>query len=1015
MLRESATHDDSVSVKPSGPEEDDGAIRKSVRNSKKLALARCKKVFKVGTFNVRTIGKRKEHLKQELVFSFLESNLDILGIQEHRNVLDDPRTPSTTKIMGCHLILNSAWRNTMNASQGGTGLLISKRAYKSLINTVLFSPRIMIANFSGNPITTVINVYSPTEGDPAAVEFYDNLREAIDTVPQHNLLMVLGDFNARIGSDSELQTHCYYYHERTNVNGELLLETMEEKQLENTNLRFKKRDGKKWTFMSDMTLTKGQIDFVLVRKKWRNSILNTEAFSSFSNIGSDHRLVASKVRLSLRKKTIPKKTQPNWSVLRQDGNLQTKFTVAVKNRFSALSSDDPEIDIPDPTRSYGHFINAVRDTAKELLPKMESRKKADPTKDQRIADARDKVSKSYSSYRMEPNEDHRYQVKLAKDNLSKMYDVVQEEILEEKIARVENSHKRAKHKQSWNLINEVAGRTRAACAQIKGKDAEERVESWMVHFKNLLGQPPSVADEDEVIDRIHPDLNISTDPFTRRELASAVKQIKEGKAFGEDGLAPEIFKRCDFYDLLLSFYNNALQIGSRPDQWVETNIIPVPKKGDLSDPGNYRGIALSSITSKTLNRMILNRMRPHIETVLRINQNGFRQKRSTTSHILALRRIIEGVKEKNLPAVLLFVDFKKAFDSVHRGKLFKILAAYGVPQKIVELIKLMYKDTKARVVTPDGESDLFDILAGVLQGDTLAPFLFIIVVDYCMRVALGEDGHTLGFTLKTRQSRRHPAETVTDADFADDIALLSNMIIQAQELLSRLEDSAESVGLYMNSKKTKAIVYNQDTSTPLISKAGDAIEIVPDFVYLGAWVDSSERDIKIRKAKAWSACHKMKKIWNSTMSRIMKIRLFIATVESVYLYGSETWTLTLKTEKQLNGSYTRMLRMALGVKWSDKMPNVKLYGELPKLTDKIRERRLKLAGHCHRHPELVGHQLTLWDPQHGTRNQGRRKHTYIDTLLRDTGVDNVKELSSQMTDRVLWKKLSRIRMPSDPA
>jgi len=64
---------------------------------------------------------------------------------------------------------------------------------------------------------------------------------------------------------------------------------------------------------------------------------------------------------------------------------------------------------------------------------------------------------------MEPNEDHRYQVKLAKDNLSKMYDVVQEEILEEKIARVENSHKRAKHKQSWNLINEVAGRTRAAC------------------------------------------------------------------------------------------------------------------------------------------------------------------------------------------------------------------------------------------------------------------------------------------------------------------------------------------------------------------------------------------------------------------------------------------------------------------------------------------------------------------------------------------------------------------------
>ena len=121
----------------------------------------------------------------------------------------------------------------------------------------------------------------------------------------------------------------------------------------------------------------------------------------------------------------------------------------------------------------------------------------------------------------------------------------------------------------------------------------------------------------------------------------------------------------------------------------------------------------------TLNRMTLNRIRPHIETILRINQNGFRQKRSTTSHILALRRMIEGIKDKNLPGVLLFVDFKKAFDSVHRDKLFKILIAYGIPRKIVDLIKLMYLNTKARVVTPDGETCLFDILAGVLQGQVI--------------------------------------------------------------------------------------------------------------------------------------------------------------------------------------------------------------------------------------------------------------------------------------------------------
>ena len=169
---------------------------------------------------------------------------------------------------------------------------------------------------------------------------------------------------------------------------------MQEKELENTNLRFKKRRGKQWTYHSDMTGTRTQIDFILVRKKWRNSVLNTEAYESFSNVGSDHRLVASKVRLSLRKKATPKKIQPNWSVLRTDANLQDKFTVTVKKKFSALSTkdlEDPEIVISDPTKLYGDWIKSVKETAKEQLPKIEKGQKADPSKDPRITDARNEV------------------------------------------------------------------------------------------------------------------------------------------------------------------------------------------------------------------------------------------------------------------------------------------------------------------------------------------------------------------------------------------------------------------------------------------------------------------------------------------------------------------------------------------------------------------------------------------------------------------------------------------------
>ena len=145
--------------------------------------------------------------------------------------------------------------------------------------------------------------------------------------------------------------------------------------------------------------------------------------------------------------------------------------------------------------------------------------------------------------------------------------------------------------------------------------------------------------------------------------------------------------------------------------------------------------------------MLLNRIKPSFEEILRNNQNGFRPGRSTTSHILALRRIIEGTKAKNLKATMVFIDFKKAFDSVHRGLLMKILKAYGIPDIIVQLIDRVYTGTKAKVVTADGTTEVFDILAGVLQGDTLAPYLFIIVVDYIMTLTINDDETDSGLSL----------------------------------------------------------------------------------------------------------------------------------------------------------------------------------------------------------------------------------------------------------------------------
>ena len=126
------------------------------------------------------------------------------------------------------------------------------------------------------------------------------------------------------------------------------------------------------------------------------------------------------------------------------------------------------------------------------------------------------------------------------------------------------------------------------------------------------------------------------------------------------------------------------------------------QKGDLGITGNYRGISLSAIITKIINRMILNRIRAEIDPRPRPNQNGFRSGLTTTGQILALRRLIEGTKVKNLPAVITFIDFTKAFDSINREKMFKILKAYGVPPNLLNTIIALYTDTKAKVLSQDG-------------------------------------------------------------------------------------------------------------------------------------------------------------------------------------------------------------------------------------------------------------------------------------------------------------------------
>ena len=446
----------------------------------------------------------------------------------------------------------------------------------------------------------------------------------------------------------------------------------------------------------------------------------------------------------------------------------------------------------------------------------------------------------------------RKKVEVAAQALSNLHTMKLEETYESMMKEVECCDEANRPKAAWHLINMLTGRKVRAQGIIAADTPTEQLQGWRNHFESLL----SPADSNATTASFHCEPvfqsppQFEQGPITSEELDSAVKALRAGRAPGLDQVTAESLKFPELHEELLEVLNSVYLSGRVPPEWHLSALIPIPKKGDLSLRNNYRGIVLMSIPAKLYNRILLSRIRNALDSHLRNNQNGFRPHRSTTQHVLALRRLIKGCQTKQVNLVVTFIDFKKAFDSIRWAALDNILSAYGIPPKLRKAVMALYYGAKVVVTTTDGEADPFDLSAGVLQGDTLAPYLFVLVVDYVLRCAIPDDTH--GFIISPRvgtRSRTHsPAVAVSDLDFADDIALLSHNHEDAQALLTSVEQEALTVGLKINRKKTEYMLVGDFRADPGLAVFLGPIARTNDFKYLGSWVVSSKRDFEVRRA-----------------------------------------------------------------------------------------------------------------------------------------------------------------------
>ncbi|CAI2732166.1 unnamed protein product [Schistosoma spindalis] len=564
-------------------------------------------------------------------------------------------------------------------------------------------------------------------------------------------------------------------------------------------------------------------------------------------------------------------------------------------------------------------------------------------------------------------------------------------------------------RQLYDTTKKLAGKYSKPERPVKDKEGrpiteiQQQRNRWAEYFEELLNRPAPTNPRD--IEAAHTDLPIDVNPPTTEEIRMAIRQIKSGKAAGPDNIPAEALK-SDIEvttSRLHLLFKKIWEEEQVPMDWKEGHLIKIPKKGDLRKCENYRGITLLSIPSKVFNRVLLNRMKDAVDAQLRDQQAGFRKDRSCTDQIATLRIIVEQSIEWNSSLYINFIDYEKAFDSVDRRTLWKLLRHYGVPEKIVNIIRNSYDGLQCKVVHGGQLTDAFQVRTGVRQGCLLSPFLFLLVVDWIMKTSTSERNYGIRWIAQNQ---------LDDLDFADDLALLSHTHEQMQIKTASIAAVSASVGLNIHKGKTKVLKHNTENSNP-ITLDGETLEDVESFTYLGSIVDKqggSDADVKARIGKARAAFLQLKNIWNSKqLSTNIKVRIFNTNVKAVLLYGAETWRTTTTTIKKVQVFINSCLRMILNIHWPETISNSLLWERTNQLPaeEEIRKRRWKWIGHTLRKSSnCITRQALTWNPE-GKRKRGRPKNT----LRREIEADmkkmnkNWKELERIAQDRVGWRML----------
>ena len=1007
-------------------------LNTSAFKTKKSSVSRdfchAKNKTRIACWNVRSLGilsDQSVHL-QNVIQTMKSKKIELLALSESRWP-----EHGITKIRSTTILHSGTSSNHIH----GVAISLSPRAHSSWEAAgSIFQPiseRIIKIRLKTHlAYATIIAVYAPinpvsanAEANVQSDSFYEQLQACLADVSPKDMIIILGDFNARVGSDFNSWKSVIGPHGlgEMNGNGTRLLDFCASNQLLITNTWFQHKPLHQatWYRNGDRTKQGHMIDYVLVNNRFRTSVLDTRVFRSVYH-QSDHELVVSSLRFKIK----AKRCHPRVPI-RQCTDLPS----SIKSIFlSTLSGTFGNVDLQDDVDSVWYAFKSAIHEANKTLPILPRRSDGDWVTDE-LRNLSRKKRDLWLRLRSDQSESLKYEYQQLR-RLSK--------IAAEKArnawwsARAVEAEKRAWTSEQLgrggSLIKELRLLKRhfskPSTTTLTAKDGtnltsvDDKLKCWVDHFEGVMSCEVNVNNATleslPVIESCIPESSTVLDDeglccnLSEDEIAVAIKQLKKGKAPGLDEISLEMLRLGGEESIRwLKLVSDVIwREESVPADWRSQLLVPLHKKGSRTNCDNYRGIALLSIPSKVFAKAILNRLKPRAELVLRESQCGFRRNRSCIDQIFSLRVLMEKAREFHHPLYICFVDLRKAYDSVCRSSLWTILQhTYNLPSKLVSIIHALHQGSMAAVRAYGKTSEHFAVTRGVRQGCVLAPTLFNLYFDLVIHLAL-DVHHNQGRGIKVAYlhganlvgNRRKLCDEVivSDLEYADDMAILADSWEDLTAMMGSLAVRCKEFGLSISCQKTKTMaVLPSDLfqpAVPLSLTDGDVpVEVVSNFQYLGNIVQddcgsTSEVDARICKAsKAFASLNRI--LWYQRKIKThTKLRILNSVIIPTLLYGLECVVLLESQVQRLQGFVMRCLRIILRVSLWDRKRNttIRKLAKQQRILSMFTQRRLRLLGHLARMDDgRLPKQLLVCAPVDGRRAVGGQKCRWNDLVTRD--------------------------------